>query len=154
MAATPPPAARLRWDQVMAWRAARHHLDERVPAKAMLEVAGRIAGLHAQVLSSAELTRAAWVDKLLESWGALLKPAAALGLICFAPGKGQQVRFTRPDTWLGGWTDHDPEQAIGRGDPLVPGRLRPGHPRGLRPLVGHPQPGQGGSGCCNAWARR
>lgn len=210
MAAT-PPAARLGWDQVMAWRAARHHLDERVPAKAMLDVAGRIAGLHAQVLSSAELTLAARVedlepdavrralweerslvktwamrgtlhllpsaefplwqaalatrrgwevgawqrafatkeelerinqavaealdgqlltreeladrvgeltgskllgDKLRESWGALLKPAAALGLICFAPGKGQQVRFTRPDTWLGGWTDHDPEQAM------------------------------------------
>jgi hypothetical protein len=212
MAATPPPAARLRWDQVLAWRAARHHLDGRVPAKAMLEVAGRIAGLHAQVLSSAELTLAtrvedlepdavrhalwserslvktwamrgtlhllpaaefplwqaarsthrpweagAWQrgfgvtlaelerlndavaqaldgrlltreeladrvgeltgskrlgDKLRESWGALLKPAAALGLVCFAPGKGQQVRFTRPDTWLGGWTDHDPDQAM------------------------------------------
>jgi hypothetical protein len=212
MAATPPPAARLRWDQVLAWRAARHHLDGRVPAKAMLEVAGRIAGLHAQVLSSAELTLAARVedlepdavrhalwserslvktwamrgtlhllpaaefplwqaarsthrpweagawqrgfgvtlaelerlngavaqalegqlltreeladrvgeltgskrlgDKLRESWGALLKPAAALGLVCFAPGKGQQVRFTRPDTWLGGWTDHDPDQAM------------------------------------------
>jgi hypothetical protein len=64
MAATPPPAARLRWDQVMAWRAARHHLDERVPAKAMLEVADRIAGLHAQVLSSAELTLAARVEDL------------------------------------------------------------------------------------------
>jgi hypothetical protein len=212
MAATPAPAARLRWDQVLAWRAARHHLHERVPAKAMLEVAGRIAGLHAQVLSSAELTLAARVeelnpdavrhalwserslvktwamrgtlhllpaaefplwqaarstnrpwetgvwqrgfgvtlaelgrlndavaqaldgrlltreeladrvgeltgskllgDKLRESWGAMLKPAAALGLVCFAPSKGQQVRFTRPDTWLGGWTDHDPEQAM------------------------------------------
>ena len=22
------------------------------------------------------------------------------------------MRFTRPDTWLGGWTDHDPEQAM------------------------------------------
>jgi hypothetical protein len=43
----------------MAWRAARHHLDERVPAKAMLEVVARIAGLHAQVMSSAELTLAA-----------------------------------------------------------------------------------------------
>ena len=64
MAATPPPAARLRWDQVMAWRAARHHLDERVPAKAMLEVAGRVVGLHAQVLSSAELTLAARVEDL------------------------------------------------------------------------------------------
>jgi hypothetical protein len=48
----------------MAWRAARHHLVERVPAKATLEVAGRIAGLHAQVLSSAELTLAARVEDL------------------------------------------------------------------------------------------
>jgi hypothetical protein len=208
MAAT---AARLDWAQVMAWRASRHHLDERVPAKAMLEVVADIAGLHAQVMSSAELTLAARVeglepddvrralweerslvktwamrgtlhllpaaefplwqaalstrrnweagawqrafvtlgelerlsdavaqaldgtlltreeladrvgeltgsvelgDKLRESWGALLKPAAALGRLCFAPNKGQQVRFTRPDTWLGGWTDHDPDQAM------------------------------------------
>ena len=209
MAAT---AAGLRWAQVMAWRSARHHLDERVPAKAMLDVVADIAGLHAQVMSSAELTLAARVegvapddvrralweerslvktwamrgtlhllpaaelprwqaalstrrgwetgawqrgfgvtleelgrlndavaqaldgrlltreelaaevcrltgseelgDKLRESWGALLKPAAALGLLCFAPNQGQQVRFTRPDTWLGGWTEHDPDQAM------------------------------------------
>jgi hypothetical protein len=55
MAATAAPAATLGWDQVAAWRAARHRLDVRVPATAMLEVAGRIAGLHAQVMSSAEL---------------------------------------------------------------------------------------------------
>jgi hypothetical protein len=206
------PAAKLGWDQVAAWRTARHHLDERAPAKAMLEVAADIAGLHAQVMSSAELTlearvdglepgaasRALWEerslvktwamrgtlhllpaaefplwqaarsttrlwesgawqrgfgvtleelervndaiaealdgrlltreelairvgeltgseelgDKVRGSWGAMLKPAAALGLVCFAPSQGQQVRFTRPDTWLGGWTDHDPEQAM------------------------------------------
>jgi hypothetical protein len=204
-------ASQLRWAQVMAWRTARHHLDERVPAKAMLDVAGRIAGLHAQVMSSAELTLAARVeglgpddlgralweerslvktwamrgtlhllpaaefplwqaalstrrgweagawqrafatreelerinqavaealhgrlltreelaaaiarqtrseplgDKLRESWGALLKPAAALGLLCFAPSQGQQVRFTRPDTWLDGWAEHDPDEAM------------------------------------------
>ena len=51
-------------------------------------------------------------DKLRESWGALLKPAAALGRLCFAPNQGQQVRFTRPDTWLGGWHEHDPDQAL------------------------------------------
>ena len=212
MAATAAPAAKLGWDQVVAWRAARHHLDERAPAKAMLEVVAGIAGLHAQVMTSAELTlearveglepgavrRALWEErslvktwamrgtlhllpaaefpmwqaarstrrwwetgswqrgfgvtldelerlndavaqaldgqlltrgeladqvgkltrskelggKLRESWGALLKPAAALGLICFAPSQGQQVRFTRPDTWLGGWTSHDPEEAM------------------------------------------
>ncbi len=209
MAATP---ARLRWAQVIPWRAARHHLEERAPARAMLEVVARTCGLHAQVMSSAELTLAARVDglaagdvgralweerslvktwamrgtlhllpaaefpmwqaalstrrlwesgawqrgfgvtaaelerlndavaqaldgrlltreelasrvgeltgstklgdKLRESWGALLKPAAALGLLCFAPSQGQQVRFTRPDTWLGGWTGHDPDQAM------------------------------------------
>jgi winged helix DNA-binding protein len=204
-------AASLHWAQVMAWRTARHHLDERVPATAMLEVAAELAGIHAQVMSSAELTLAARVegvapddvrralweerslvktwamrgtlhllpaaelplwqaalstrrgwetgawqrafvsleelerlndavaqaldgrlltreelaarvaeltgsqelgDQLRGSWGALLKPAAALGLVCFAPNQGQQVRFTRPDTWLGGWADHDPEQAL------------------------------------------
>jgi hypothetical protein len=209
MAGRPP---RLRWAQVMAWRAARHQLDERAPAGAMLEVAARIAGLHAQVMSSAELTlwarvdglppdavrhalweerslvkiwamrgtlhllpaaelplwqaalstRRGWEsgawqrgfgvslpelerlvgavaealedrqltrgeladevakltgdqhlgDRLRESWGALLKPAAALGKLCFAPSQGQQVRFTRPDTWLGGWTAHDPDEAM------------------------------------------
>jgi Winged helix DNA-binding domain len=212
MAATAATAATLRWDQVAAWRAARHHLDERTPARATLEVVAGLCGLHAQVMSSAELTlwarveglapdavrRALWEDrslvktwamrgtlhllpaaefplwqaalstrrpweagawqrgfgvsltelerlndavaqaldgqlltreelaarvaeltgskqlggKLRESWGALLKPAAALGLLCFAPSQGQQVRFTRPDTWLGGWTDHDPDQAM------------------------------------------
>jgi Winged helix DNA-binding domain len=203
---------RLSWAQVMAWRLRRHQLDERAPAKAMLDVTARIAGLHAQVMSSAELTlwarldglepdtvrRALWEDrtlvktwamrgtlhllpaaelplwqaarsttrlwekgvwlrafgvtrkelarlldavgealdgrmltreelaaevakltgspklgdKLRESWGALLKPAAALGLLCFAPNQGQQVRFTRPDTWLGGWKEHDPDEAL------------------------------------------
>jgi hypothetical protein len=209
--AAPAPAARLGWAQVAAWRAGRHHLDERAPDGAMLEVAAGIAGVHAQVLSSAELTlwarveglgpdhvrRALWEDrslvktwamrgtlhllpaaefptwqaalstkrpwearswqrgfgvslpelerlngavaealdgrlltreelaarvgelttpalgdKLRESWGALLKPAAALGLVCFAPSQGQQVRFTRPDTWLGGWAGPDPEEAM------------------------------------------
>jgi uncharacterized protein YcaQ len=205
-------AATLCWPQIAAWRAARHHLNERSPATAMLEVVADIAGLHAQVMSSAELTLAARVDglrpddvrralweerslvktwamrgtlhllpaaefplwqaalstrrgwetaawqrgfgvtlgelarlndavaealdgrlltreelaarvgeltgseelgdKLRGSWGALLKPAAALGWLCFAPNQDQQVRFTRPDTWLGGWTDHDPEEAM------------------------------------------
>ena len=200
------------WAQVMAWRLRRHQLEERAPADAMLAVTARIAGLHAQVMSSAELTlwarldglapdavrRALWEErtlvktwamrgtlhllpaaelplwqaarsttrlweagswlrgfgvtqkeltqlldavgealdgrmltreeladevarltgspklgeKLRERWGALLKPAAALGRLCFAPGDGQQVRFTRPDTWLGGWQAHDPEQAL------------------------------------------
>jgi hypothetical protein len=50
--------------------------------------------------------------KLRESWGAMLKPAASRGRLCFAPNQGQQVRFTRPDTWLEGWRDHDPDDAM------------------------------------------
>ena len=62
--AAPAPAARLRWAQVATWRAGRHQLVGRAPAEAMLAVAGRIAGLHAQVLSSAELTLWARVEGL------------------------------------------------------------------------------------------
>ena len=61
MAAT---AAKLDWAQVMAWRAARQHLDERVRSEAILEVVADIAGLHAQVMSSAELTLATRVEDL------------------------------------------------------------------------------------------
>jgi DNA glycosylase AlkZ-like len=84
-------------------------------------------------MSSAELTLAARVDGLGPD---------DLGLLCFAPSQGQQVRFTRPDTWLDGCRAR-PRQGHGRGHPPLPGRLRPGDPGGLRPLMGHPQPGPG-----------
>jgi hypothetical protein len=202
----------LSWDQVAAWRMRRHGLVERAPASALLEVAGRIAGLHAQVMSSAGLAasarleglspgavdrllwderalvktwavrgtlhllpatdypqwqaalstyqhylKGAWFrafgvdreelerllaaiaealdgepltreelavavakltgsddlgNKLRESWGAMLKPASFRGHLVFAPSDGQQVRFTRPDRWLGPWKPEDPEEAV------------------------------------------
>jgi uncharacterized protein YcaQ len=40
----------------MAWRVQRHHLDQRVPRKRALEVASRVCCLHAQIMSSAELS--------------------------------------------------------------------------------------------------
>lgn len=46
-------------------------------------------------------------EKLRESWGAYLKPVAFRGHLCFAPNLGQNVRFTRPDWWLGGWRPVD-----------------------------------------------
>ena len=191
----------LTWEQVRAWRLARHHLDARVPRGELLAVASRLCGVHAQLMGSAELTlwarvddlepdavaRALWEERSLvktwamrgtlhllpsdelglwlaglgtydhyrkpgwfrgfgitpeqleqvleavtgaldgaqltreeltaaiaersgsprlaervgESWGSLLKPAAFQGRLCFAPSDGQKVRFTRPDTWLG-----------------------------------------------------
>jgi len=207
-----PPALTLAWDQVAAWRLQRHHLDRRAARSQALQVVADIAGLHAQVMSSAELTlwarvgdlepdtvrRALWAertlvktwamrgtlhllpadelplwqaalstrgtylrplwlrnfgvtreelerliaavadaldgraltreelahevarltgstalgDKLRGSWGALLKPAAQRGKLCFAPSDGQRVRFTRPDRWLERWREHDPDTAV------------------------------------------
>jgi len=193
---------KVTWARAVAWRARRHHLDQRAPAGSLLEVAGRLCGLHAQVLSCAELMawarvegiergavpRALWedrtliktwamrgtlhllpagelpmwhgalsttrrylspavwkkyfgitleeLDRLTESvgaaldgrvltreelfqevgrlsgstafagklalsgWGTVLKPAAFTGRLCFGPGLGQRVRFTRPDSWV------------------------------------------------------
>jgi hypothetical protein len=39
--------------------------------------------------------------RLRESWGAMLKPAAFRGHLCFAPGDGPRVRFAHPERWLG-----------------------------------------------------
>jgi uncharacterized protein YcaQ len=54
----------LTWPQALAWRMRRHHLIERAPRDQMLEVTARIGGLHAQVMSSAELTLHARVEGL------------------------------------------------------------------------------------------
>jgi hypothetical protein len=50
---------KLTWPQSAAWRIRCHHLDQRARAGKMLAVASRLCGLHAQVMSSAELT--VWV---------------------------------------------------------------------------------------------
>jgi len=55
---------KLTWAQAAAWRVRRQHLEKRAPAKRMLDVAGRLCGLQAQVMSSAELALWARVDHL------------------------------------------------------------------------------------------
>lgn len=202
----------LTWSNVLAWRVHQHHLDELQPADKILEVTERLCGLHAQVLSSSELTLWARVDNLprravqealwqsrdlvkvwamrgtlhlfasrdypmwqaalsqlrrevtpawlkwyditqaelnllmrtmgevldgqlltrteladqvakrtgspalgekisRSSWGSMLKPPTRLGYLCFAPSVGQNVRFTRPSSWLNGWHPQDPAAA-------------------------------------------
>jgi hypothetical protein len=197
-------ASRLRWSSVLAWRVRRQQLAERAPRNRALAVVARIAGLHAQLAASAELTlwarvtglqrddvtRALWEERsLVKTWamrgtlhllpaaelglwvaaqgglkpryevgswlryhglereqaeamlaaipaaldgqqltrerlalevaritgidgldgklrggfGDLLKPAAFRGELCFAPSDGRNVRFARPDQWLGDW---------------------------------------------------
>ncbi len=202
----------LTWEQVLAWRMHRQYLARRAPRDQMLAVVGDICGLHAQLMSSAEIalwarvedlepeavqsalweertllktwavrgtlhllpaseyplwqaalstydhyTKGVWLrhagftpdqleqfvqavhdalagtpltreelavavagltgstelgDKVRGSWGSVLKPAAFRGLLCFAPGEGNNVRFTRPDRWLSPWESLDPQVSL------------------------------------------
>jgi hypothetical protein len=45
-------------------------------------------------------------------WGALLKPSALAGHICFGPSQGTNVTFVRTDQWLGRWKTVDPAEAV------------------------------------------
>ncbi len=51
-------------------------------------------------------------SKLRSGWGSMLKPAASRGKLCFGPSEGQRVCFTRPDQWLAGWREEDPDAAL------------------------------------------
>lgn len=51
-------------------------------------------------------------EVLLSGWGALLKPAAAQGTLCFGPDDGRSVTFVHPADWLGGWEDVDSDEAL------------------------------------------
>ena len=58
------PNARLTWPGVLAWRLKRQCLDRRAPRGEALSVVREICGLHAQVMSSAELSLWARVEDL------------------------------------------------------------------------------------------
>lgn len=58
------PAHRLAWEQALAWRMARHHLVARAAPADLVRVVGDICGLHAQLMSSAELSLWARIDGL------------------------------------------------------------------------------------------
>src|SRR5438477_2245295 len=107
---------KLTWPRAAAWRIRRHYLDQRARAGNMLAVASRLCGLHAQVMSAAELTvwarvedferqsvqRALWEDRaLVKTWamrGTLhLLPAAELALWHGALSLSR--RYRRPAFW-------------------------------------------------------
>jgi len=107
---------KLTWARAAAWRARRHYLDTRAPAGSMLAVASRLCGLHAQVLSSAELTawarveglergavqQALWEERtLVKTWamrGTLhLLPAGELPL--WHAALGTSLRYLKPAQW-------------------------------------------------------
>jgi Winged helix DNA-binding domain len=59
-----PPALTTTWPQVLALRLQRQSLADRSTAEDLVDVVSRMIGLHAQVMSSAELQAAARIDGL------------------------------------------------------------------------------------------
>ena len=59
-----PQPYSVTWEQVAAFRLARHHLSERAPGKALLTVARDMGGAQAQLLSAAQLSLRARVRDL------------------------------------------------------------------------------------------
>ncbi|HEX2048007.1 MAG TPA: winged helix DNA-binding domain-containing protein [Acidimicrobiales bacterium] len=49
---------------------------------------------------------------LASGWGALLKPAAFQGVLCFGPSEGNRVTFVRPDQWIGPFEMPDPMESL------------------------------------------
>ena len=111
--------AQLTWAQAAAWRFARHHLLDRAPSQDAIAVVERIAGLHAQVMSSAELSLHARVDGLepaavadmLWERRALYKTWAMRGTLHLLPARerglwqGALATYRREEnrSWLNGW---------------------------------------------------
>jgi hypothetical protein len=89
-----------------------------------LEEIEGIMGAIGEVLSAEPMTREELTDAvvsvvgqrrrktLLQGWGTLFKPAAAMGLLCFGPNRGRNVTFVRPDRWLSKWADVHPAEGI------------------------------------------
>ena len=111
--------SKLTWAQAAAWRAARHHLPERRPAADAIGVVERIAGLHAQVMSSAELSLHARVDglesdavqRMLWEGRSLYKTWAMRGTLHLLPARERGLwqaalstyRREENRSWLNGW---------------------------------------------------
>jgi hypothetical protein len=53
-----------------------------------------------------------WETLLASGWGAVLKPVAFQGRLCFGPSDGNRVTFVRPDQWLGPFERLDPVESL------------------------------------------
>jgi uncharacterized protein YcaQ len=86
----------------------RHHLIERAEPHEMLDVVGRIGGLHAQVMSSAELTLHARVDGLeREAVAKALWEDRSLVKLWAMRGTLHLLPAAELDTWVGALSTYD-----------------------------------------------
>jgi Winged helix DNA-binding domain len=101
-------AIELTWPQVLAWRMRRHHLIDLATPAEMLDVTARIGGLHAQVMSSAELTLHARVEGLdREAVSRALWEDRSLVKLWAMRGTLHLLPAAELDTWLGALGTYD-----------------------------------------------
>jgi hypothetical protein len=88
-----------RWTAYFGLGTKEHALE-------LIELVGN--ALDGRILTRAELAkevalRLRWVDesKMLSGWGTFLGLPCRFGKLCFGPSLGTNVRFVRPDQWLG-----------------------------------------------------
>jgi Winged helix DNA-binding domain len=91
------------WSQVGAWRFAAHGLAARAEAGSVVEVARALCGLHAQLMSSAELTAWARVEGLSAGFAApLLSESRSLVKVWAMRGTLHLLPADELGLWLGG----------------------------------------------------
>ena len=101
-------AIELTWPQALKWRMRRHHLIDRAAPNQMLDVTARIGGLHAQVMSSAELTLHARVEGLEpEAVARALWEERTLVKLWAMRGTLHLLPAAELDTWLGALATYD-----------------------------------------------
>lgn len=98
VSSSPPVELPVTWDQVAAFRLARHHLRERAPAEDLVTVVGDMAGAQAQLLSAAQTSiwsrvqdlQIAQVEEAMKK-RALVKAACMRRTLFLVPGRDLAV---------------------------------------------------------------
>jgi hypothetical protein len=78
------------------------------------------AALDGRVLTRSELAqrlgritkRPDLAERIMGSWGSVIKPAAYWGKLCFGPSRGRNVTFVSPRVWIGPGNEVDGDEAL------------------------------------------
>ncbi len=105
-----------RFDLDAPWL--KYHGPEAGDVGALVDAVGK--ALDGRQLTREELGRevvrllgdAKFEALLASGWGAVLKPVAFQGRLCFGPSDGNRVTFVRPDQWIGPFEVADPVESV------------------------------------------
>ncbi|MGH3070902.1 MAG: winged helix DNA-binding domain-containing protein [Gaiellaceae bacterium] len=112
-------------DELGLWTAARREVvGEADHVVEQLERVDEVVAAIGEALRGRELTREELADavaagvgpgpreQLASGWGYYLGDAAAAGVLCFGPPRGQKVTFVYPADWVGTWREWEPQEAL------------------------------------------